>query len=470
MSPTLDPTDLLRGFDAYAELSFRLEQYLNRILPWKEAWSRGEALGKGHRRALAAGDASFAQQRLAEITGWLGTPWPEQQVDEALESAVETWAYLTSLLRVSTGRRSPDESLQPYPAFREYLSYNGRLNPQANRGIVLPSFDAPLDMPGGLVFIPQDPGCVRVIYKDLSGSVSAGLDLVDRMAVLFQAVAGGSDVEFVALDVPGRFRGFGIQYVDEFKLAERAGVHLARASDKVQQPFIVVAPELVAPLQVRDALVASSVFLPDDQRPYLMVVGSRLVDGPTGLPYNQAEVVDGTGDSLFTQRKNWPFRLPRNYVRDFALDSFGLDGDEVEAIQVPTPPEVTIADVGFARMAVLICEDLGHLEEKSLLDSLRRAGVTLLIVPVMSREIGDDWSQRLGDVARWAWDRKTFVVITNSRVLPDRRVPAAPASQRIGLIIRQPWGGLDGDPNESVPVATRDSSYAGFTGTRKLSP
>jgi hypothetical protein len=470
MARDIDPNGFLRGFDLFAGLGVRLDPFLNRILSWRTARSKGTALGREHRSRLAAGEQRLVVERLEEIDGWLEVAWAGDPGDAELEIAVIHWEYLAALLRVSTGLRSTEESLEPWQTFRDHLSIHGRLNPDPGLGIVIPSFSTPIDMPGGLVFMRQDEGAVRINYRDFGSLFPIGMSLLEDMSVLFHATAGKGDVKFIGKDVLGKFQGFEIQHLDELALATRAADHLERASRAVAQPYIVILPELVAPELVQEAIVARTLMLPVDQRPLLIVAGSHLASVPGfDLPFNQVDVFTGTGELLFSQLKNWPFELPRDYVDRFDLGSFGLKGGEVEAISVPTPPELTVADVGFARIAILICEDLGHLEE-GLLDAVHKTGVTLLVVPVMSRDLGEDWTERLGDVIRWVKGREIFVLVVNSRVLPERLIPRPADEISIGLVIRKPYGTLTGNPNSKVSVSTADTSYLGFVGISKLRP
>jgi hypothetical protein len=113
-------------------------------------------------------------------------------------------------------------------------------------------------------------------------------------------------------------------------------------------------PELVVPDVVSQEIMARALSLSGRERPLLLVAGSRAVSESRPLPFNKSEVFTGDGELLFAQRKNYRFQLPEEYVTSFALDVFDLRGGEVEAISVPGPAQLVVADLQFARMAVLM--------------------------------------------------------------------------------------------------------------------
>jgi predicted amidohydrolase len=153
----------------------------------------------------------------------------------------------------------------------------------------------------------------------------------------------------------------------------------------------------------------------------LVVAGTRrtLDDVPTTPPFNEAIVLDHTGQEIGRQRK---------------LHRWNLDGELCERYDVPLPPitlpsgayvreyitpgeEVTVLDSPFGRLAVMICEDLGRSEPGRWL----RSNILLdwLFTPILDGSVERGrWMVKAGGKA--AVLERCRVVVANSVPLTHR--------------------------------------------------
>lgn len=461
----VDASDLQRGYDLFAQLGAAFVDYENQLALLKPEIERGRQDSRHLTRMMAGGNfdrASVLLDRAEEEIQRLCARSPWDWADIVLASRI--LSMLGATFRVSTRSVSARDGVEPWRTFRDKLTRDGQLNLHG-AGIVLPGRSEPFN---GLVFVPQGPGIVRLRYSDETFRIAGSALKLSDVLVLFHAGVGDKDMTIAPLATAAG-ASFEVRFFDESALAYRTRQYLDDTLKSSTSPTIVIFPELSVPElslnSIKDLLLSGSA-----RNGLFVIAGSRLADRiSSGPAYNQATLFLNNGDELSTHNKNWPFVLPDRYCDEFQLSSLGLSGGEVEFIRIPSPPEMEIIDLGFLRFAVIICEELAHLDNMSTLSSIVRAQADVLFVLVMSGDLTHDWTERFG---KWAAERGTIVVVSNSRYLPDRsRDPLA--EQNIGLIIRSPYGPavLPGDgsaENTRIPILTSDLTASGFTGKATL--
>jgi predicted amidohydrolase len=152
---------------------------------------------------------------------------------------------------------------------------------------------------------------------------------------------------------------------------------------------------------------------------------------PPTSPYNRAVVVEGaTGRVLMCQDKRFRFSLERSIRERYELETPERLERSRDVLQeeITTAARTKVVETGIGRVAVLICEDFGRVEEAG--PALFRAGVSLVLVPIFSKEI-----------LRYRWEEKAA----------ERYEGAARAGVVVSDILaiaraREAAGELDGDP------------------------
>lgn len=187
---------------------------------------------------------------------------------------------------------------------------------------------------------------------------------------------------------------------------------------EVQELDILLLPESVADealLESWQAALAEHV----GPAPTWILIGSGPFSHwkPDHPPFNRATVLyGGSGEIVFQQDKQLGFRMPAGTIHDWQLDD--ILGDEgLNEWMTPGDQRVVIESQA-GRFAVVICEDLGRVTERSLVDVLN-VGPTHLFVPVYSRPMSTHgWESKAGTDAVHHCGANVFVV--NSLHVPFR--------------------------------------------------
>lgn len=186
---------------------------------------------------------------------------------------------------------------------------------------------------------------------------------------------------------------------------------LAAACGECADSDILLAPELtVAEDDISE--LSSALFGADGARPRLIVAGSGLTsaaEAGSGLPYNEAVILNGAGTALWTHRKVAAYHMDAETACDLEL----VDAASQEKLfeRIAWSDAVTIADVdGLGRCLVLICQDLKMDLVQSL---LREFCPDWVIVPIL--DTGTSlvrWpANRARDLA--AFGETRFVVVSS---------------------------------------------------------
>jgi predicted amidohydrolase len=159
-----------------------------------------------------------------------------------------------------------------------------------------------------------------------------------------------------------------------------------------------------------------------------VVAGTGNLD-PVGVrAANTAVLLDGgTGVVIGRQPKLFGFSLSASILDQWKLT--GRLGTEplAEDLQ-PAAPRVSVFDLGAARMAILICEDLN--KPLDLGPLIRDLGISLLIVPVFSRPLKTHrWEQTAAAVQ--VRETGTTVVVANSLVMATIMGATNPATSLV---------------------------------------
>ena len=163
----------------------------------------------------------------------------------------------------------------------------------------------------------------------------------------------------------------------------------------------------------------------------LVGTGNLRSDDP---PRNTAALLDArTGAVMFEQSKQYRFVISaEQQAATYKLKAFDASGPLREDIYVPR--QLWIAELGSARMAIAICEDLGRLE--SLLPSLTQNGVSHILSPVFAQPIRPwRWEQQAGSALAGAGG--AVVAVANSLVVGRVMGIATPMA---ASLVHTPWG------------------------------
>jgi hypothetical protein len=156
---------------------------------------------------------------------------------------------------------------------------------------------------------------------------------------------------------------------------------------------------------------------------------------------NAAALIDAaTGEPVVIQRKQFPFDIePHLMEEDYPLPF--ASGTATLRERIKPGHGIDVVDLGAARLAILICEDLSRSDV--LLDELRAVGVSHILAPVFSKPtMPFHWEQHEG--GDWVGGSGATVVIANSpalgRLIEARRRDAAPRPLLHTALVVTPWG------------------------------
>lgn len=163
-------------------------------------------------------------------------------------------------------------------------------------------------------------------------------------------------------------------------------------------------------------------------------------------PFNRAVVVEGaTGRVLLCQDKRFRFSLKREVRERYELETPDRLESARDVLQedITTAARTKVVETAIGRVAVLICEDFGRVEEAG--PALFQAGVSLVLVPIFSKEILKyRWEERAADRYHGA---------ANAGAVVSDILAIARARQAAGEMEEDP-----GDSNQPVPWWTCLSS------------
>ncbi len=218
---------------------------------------------------------------------------------------------------------------------------------------------------------------------------------------------------------------------------------------------LVVLPELVGADwldQVIEEWMGSA--RPDDERPTLVVAGTRMTVDSAGQIRNKAHMLAGNGELIWTQDKLHAYTFTEIEQRS-ANCPLGHDDirHRTEAIAVD-PRKLTIVDLSSSqRVVVLICEDFA--QEDPHAASIRALQATMLLVPVMAggREREDQtWLHRRGMDYVQQPGAASVVANSGALVLTDRDVAASYSQVLADPRVRGAWVPIQ-VAGEPIPIA-----------------
>jgi predicted amidohydrolase len=214
-----------------------------------------------------------------------------------------------------------------------------------------------------------------------------------------------------------------------FHIDDRPGGRFYRIHPRNLQSTVARIPEVIEAMEASGAqlgLIPELTLTPDlleawqvqlrRPRPggslqWILVGSGDLCDRPR--PANAAILLDArTGARLGRQDKLNPFNFSSEELEHWSLcDRLGE-----EPIDEDLEPgdRLLILDAGGVRLAVLVCEDLGDVEDLAAL--VRDMGVSILLVPVFARPTKDRrWERNSADVHARATG--STIVVANSQVM-----------------------------------------------------
>jgi predicted amidohydrolase len=176
----------------------------------------------------------------------------------------------------------------------------------------------------------------------------------------------------------------------------------------------------------------------------LVVPGSGNVE-QASPPANSAVLLDArTGEALVQQRKVHPFNFSQADLKLWGLDgrlSAPIDED------LSRGERVCVVEVGGARLAILVCEDLARLH--AFAAALRGHGVSLILVPVFARPTKDRrWERARAEVYSDAIG--SSVVVANSLVIASILGAPAPVGTAIAVAPGEAAVGHASEPDDVV--------------------
>jgi predicted amidohydrolase len=163
--------------------------------------------------------------------------------------------------------------------------------------------------------------------------------------------------------------------------------------------------------------------------------GTGNIPGP-GPSTNTGHLLDATtGEVLLRQDKQFRFNIDaRLQTGNYPLP--GLTGAERAHEDIQIAVVTTVLELGCARVAILVCEDLGRAE--SLLADLYAHGVSHIIAPVFSKEtLPNFWEQAAAKNYTNAYG--ATVIVANSLVLTRL---AGKTGEAGAALVHGPQGGI----------------------------
>lgn len=205
-----------------------------------------------------------------------------------------------------------------------------------------------------------------------------------------------------------------------------------------QNAQIVAFPELAVPDPVLQRIkrVLLDLSRTGSRSPQLVFAGTFLrahSSSQTGLPYNEAVILNGRGDELWRQRKLHPYAMQPYEQKMYKLNSVlgGVDACQEDVENFPRRIVVCDSPATGIRAIVLICEDGG--QEMPTRQAIRVLQPNLVFNPVMAGALHENRSfvRNADGLAR---DPQTIVLIANSAVLPRSEDPRPRAKPPVGVI------------------------------------
>lgn len=162
---------------------------------------------------------------------------------------------------------------------------------------------------------------------------------------------------------------------------------------------------------------------------------------------NTAALLDGrTGEVIFEQTKQHRFNLSR--AQQSGADGYTFpefSGKHVLHEDIGVSRTLSVLELGAARLAILICEDLDRHE--ALLNKIHENGVSHILVPVFAKPTRY-WFWEHQDAMKYATATGSTTVVGGSLVVgrlstPHGKLPAALANTTHGSSIQQASGSSD---------------------------
>lgn len=159
-----------------------------------------------------------------------------------------------------------------------------------------------------------------------------------------------------------------------------------RALDEIasQNAQVVLMPELVSGPRLRSAVAArlGERSLRGEATPLITLCGTSLED-VEGTTRNQAAVLDGEGDVVWTQNKLHAYRFSAEEQSAVGFPLGPAPADRQEAIDI-APSALVVVDLSAnLRVVVLICEDLIQAPPHAV--AIQQMGVTTVLAPIMDK-------------------------------------------------------------------------------------
>jgi predicted amidohydrolase len=153
-------------------------------------------------------------------------------------------------------------------------------------------------------------------------------------------------------------------------------------------------------------------------------------------PRNTGVLLDAkTGEVIVEQSKQFRFDLaPEQQAGAYAFKAFGSAPTQTLYEDIDITRTMRLVELGSMRLAILICEDIGHFSE--LLAKVHHNGVSHVLTPVFAQHMRYwRWEQQAAEA--FAKAQGTVVTVANSLVLGrmNGRPPPIPSS-----LVHTPWG------------------------------
>lgn len=209
------------------------------------------------------------------------------------------------------------------------------------------------------------------------------------------------------------------QPADAPSLAQRLGDRVTHLLD--QGAGIVTLPELVAPPPAIEALGQRLRSRPADGGGALVICGSGLsveLDADLDRPFNEAVVMNGTGEVLFKQRKIHPFNMSGKRMKDCGVPFDPGFVGKAHMEDIAPAVTLTVCDLhDIGRIMVLICEDIE--QDKVTAAAAHSTRPDWIFNPVLdiSQEPGRWTHQRSIEIARKTGSK---IVVSSSSSLTVR--------------------------------------------------
>jgi len=185
---------------------------------------------------------------------------------------------------------------------------------------------------------------------------------------------------------------------------------------------IVALPELVCSSNAIKALQAKLRCREKNNGDAILVCGSGLSSDPcpsSGRHFNEATVMTGGGNVLFSQRKIHPFNMAANRMKECGVAHDPLHEGKPHMEDIAASATLTICDLpDVGRIMVMICEDFEQGKPTGQLALAARPDWIFAPVLDVSLELGRWMHQRCMEIGRHSLSR---IVITSSTTLSVRR-------------------------------------------------